>query len=69
MDVGRRLMLIDGQWVESIEGQFISVENPSRRGTKEAFRVDKIRNPNIEIRNKFEFSKFKFLKLLSVSNI
>ena len=33
MDVGRRLMLIDGQWVESIEGQFISVENPSRRGT------------------------------------
>ncbi|MDP2969660.1 MAG: aldehyde dehydrogenase family protein [Deltaproteobacteria bacterium] len=33
MDVGRKLMLIDGQWVESIEGQFISVENPSRRGT------------------------------------
>lgn len=33
MNVGRKLMLIDGQWVESIEGQFISVENPSRRGT------------------------------------
>src|SRR4030042_5839147 len=33
MDVGRKLMLIEGQWVESIEAQFISVENPSRGGT------------------------------------
>ncbi len=32
-DVGRRLMLIDGEWVGSADGQFISVENPSRRGT------------------------------------
>ena len=31
-DVGRRLMLIDGDWVGSADGQFISVENPSRRG-------------------------------------
>ena len=28
MDVGRRLMLIDGQWVESSDGEFIPVENP-----------------------------------------
>ena len=32
-DVGRRFMLVDGEWVGSIDGQFISVENPSRRGT------------------------------------
>jgi betaine-aldehyde dehydrogenase len=32
-DVGRRLMLIDGEWVGSTDGQFIPVENPSRRGT------------------------------------
>lgn len=33
MDVGRKLMLIDGQWVESSDGQFIRVENPARKGT------------------------------------
>jgi len=33
MDVGRKLMLIDGQWVESSDGEFIPVENPSRRGS------------------------------------
>lgn len=33
LKVGRDLMLIDGQWVRSAEGQFIPVENPSRRGT------------------------------------
>jgi len=32
-DVGRRLMLVDGEWVGSTDGQFIPVENPSRRGT------------------------------------
>jgi acyl-CoA reductase-like NAD-dependent aldehyde dehydrogenase len=32
-DVGRRFMLVDGEWVGSTDGQFISVENPSRRGT------------------------------------
>lgn len=30
--VGRELMLIDGQWVGRTDGQFIPVENPSRRG-------------------------------------
>ena len=33
MDVGRRLMLIDGQWVESSDGEFIPVENPGRKGS------------------------------------
>ena len=33
LKVVRELMLIDGQWVPSAEGQFIPVENPSRRGT------------------------------------
>jgi len=33
LKVVRELMLIDGQWVHSAEGQFIPVENPSRRGT------------------------------------
>ena len=33
MDVGRKLMLIDGQWVESSDGEFILVENPSRKGS------------------------------------
>jgi acyl-CoA reductase-like NAD-dependent aldehyde dehydrogenase len=33
MDVGRRLMLINGQWVESSDSEFIPVENPSRKGT------------------------------------
>jgi len=32
-EVGRKLMLVDGQWVGSADGQFIMVENPSRRGT------------------------------------
>jgi acyl-CoA reductase-like NAD-dependent aldehyde dehydrogenase len=32
MDVGRRLMLINGQWVESSDSEFIPVENPSRKG-------------------------------------
>jgi len=32
MDVGRRLMLINGQWVESSDGEFIPVENPGRKG-------------------------------------
>jgi acyl-CoA reductase-like NAD-dependent aldehyde dehydrogenase len=32
-EVGRELMLVDGQRVGSAGGQFISVENPSRRGT------------------------------------
>jgi len=31
MDVGRKLMLIDGQWVESSDGEFIPVENPGRK--------------------------------------
>jgi len=31
MDVGRKLMLINGQWVEGSDGEFIPVENPSRR--------------------------------------
>ena len=38
-------------------------------GTKQVFGVEKIRNPNFEIRNKFQFSKFKSLKTLSLSNI
>ena len=33
MDVGRRLMLIDGQWIESSDGEFIPVENPGRKGS------------------------------------
>ncbi|MDI6765078.1 MAG: aldehyde dehydrogenase family protein [Thermodesulfobacteriota bacterium] len=33
MDVGRRLMLINGQWVESSDGEFIPVENPGRKGS------------------------------------
>jgi betaine-aldehyde dehydrogenase len=33
MDVGRQLMLVDGQWVESLSGQSIPVENPGRKGT------------------------------------
>jgi len=33
MDVGRQLMLINGQWVESSGGEFIPVENPSRKGS------------------------------------
>lgn len=33
MDMGREQMLIDGQWVDSTEGEFISIENPSRKGT------------------------------------
>ena len=33
MDVGRKLMLIDGQWVESSDGEFIPVENPGRKGS------------------------------------
>ncbi|MBS3906917.1 MAG: aldehyde dehydrogenase family protein [Syntrophaceae bacterium] len=33
MDVGRQLMLINGQWVESSDGEFIPVENPSRKGS------------------------------------
>ena len=33
------------------------------------FVVEEIRNPNVEARNKFEFSKFKFSKPLFVSNI
>ena len=32
LKVGQGLMLIGGQWVGSSEGQFIPVENPSRRG-------------------------------------
>jgi len=32
MDVSRRLMLINGQWVESSDGEFIPVENPGRKG-------------------------------------
>ncbi len=31
--------------------------------------VDKIRNPNIEIRNKFEFSKFKTSKPLCLEHL
>jgi len=31
MDVGRQLMLINGQWVEGSDGEFIPVENPGRR--------------------------------------
>jgi len=33
MEVGRRLMLIGGQWVEGSDGEFIPVENPGRKGT------------------------------------
>lgn len=33
MEVGRQLMLIDGQWIESSTGEFIPVENPSRNGS------------------------------------
>ena len=33
MDVGRQLMLINGQWVESSGGEFIPVENPGRKGS------------------------------------
>lgn len=33
MDVGRKLMLIDGRRVESSDGEFIPVENPSRKGS------------------------------------
>lgn len=33
MDAGRRLMLIGGQWVEGADGEFITVENPARKGT------------------------------------
>jgi len=31
--VDRELMLIDGEWVASLEGRFLAVENPSRRGS------------------------------------
>jgi betaine-aldehyde dehydrogenase len=34
MEVGRQLMLINGQWVESSSGELIPVENPSRKGSK-----------------------------------
>src|ERR671933_352331 len=30
--VERRLMLVDGEWVGSVDGQFFRVENPARRG-------------------------------------
>jgi betaine-aldehyde dehydrogenase len=33
MDLDRQFMLIDGQWVESSNGEFIPVENPSRKGS------------------------------------
>lgn len=33
MEVGRQLMLIGGQWVESSTGEFIPIENPSRKGS------------------------------------
>ncbi|MBM4306426.1 MAG: aldehyde dehydrogenase family protein [Deltaproteobacteria bacterium] len=33
MDLDRQLMLINGQWVESSGGEFIPVENPSRKGS------------------------------------
>jgi betaine-aldehyde dehydrogenase len=33
MDVGYQRMLINGEWVESLSGQSIPVENPGRKGT------------------------------------
>ncbi|MBM4339646.1 MAG: aldehyde dehydrogenase family protein [Deltaproteobacteria bacterium] len=33
MEVGRQLMLMNGQWVESSGGEFIPVENPGRKGS------------------------------------
>lgn len=33
MEIGRKLMLIGGEWVEASTGQFIPVENPGRKGT------------------------------------
>jgi len=33
MEVGRRLMLINGQWVEGRSGEFLAVENPARKGS------------------------------------
>ncbi len=33
MEIGRKLMLIEGQWVESSRGAYLSVENPGRRGS------------------------------------
>ncbi|MCX8118821.1 MAG: aldehyde dehydrogenase family protein, partial [Desulfobacterota bacterium] len=33
MEIGRRWMLIDGEWVEATTGQYLPVENPARKGT------------------------------------
>ncbi|OGP74774.1 MAG: aldehyde dehydrogenase [Deltaproteobacteria bacterium RBG_16_49_23] len=33
MDVGRQRMLINGEWVESLNGQSLPIENPGRKGT------------------------------------
>jgi len=33
MDVGRKLMLIDGQWMSSAQGEFIPIENSGQKGT------------------------------------
>jgi acyl-CoA reductase-like NAD-dependent aldehyde dehydrogenase len=32
-NVDREMMLIDGEWVAGLEGRFVAVENPSRRGS------------------------------------
>ncbi len=32
MDLGRRLLLTNGQWAQSSDGEFIPVENPGRKG-------------------------------------
>lgn len=47
MQVGRKLMLIDGQWTESMTGEFIQVENPSRKGSI-AGEVPRARSADVE---------------------